>query len=268
MLTALRAAGSSSSLGTICRIVAPARVRRGAARSSNPSLTRMIHHALVGDRQGLRADTPRLLSAAACGETTVCRKPGCDRSTNEAPMDDSCLKTLNVGTGSSARPIAVRARPGGTPGLFWLGGFKSDMRGTKAEALDAWAGRNGRAMRPLRLFRPRRIGRDLHRRHHRPLAGGKRRGVSRAAASVRRSRSARPWAAGSRCCWRVSCAKQGDAGGPALAGLVLIAPAVDFTEELMWKRMPPRDPAADRPTPASGRGRPPMTKAAIRSRAL
>ena len=34
-------------------------------------------------------------------------------------------------------------------------------------------------------------------------------------------------------------ANQGHAGGPALKGLVLIAPAVDFTEELMWKRMPP-----------------------------
>ena len=61
-------------------------------------------------------------------------------------MDDSCLKTLSVGTGPAARPIAVRARSGAAPGLFWLGGFKSDMRGTKAEALDAWAGRNGRAM--------------------------------------------------------------------------------------------------------------------------
>jgi pimeloyl-ACP methyl ester carboxylesterase len=34
-------------------------------------------------------------------------------------------------------------------------------------------------------------------------------------------------------------ARRADAGGPTLAGLVLIAPAVDFTEELMWKRMPP-----------------------------
>jgi pimeloyl-ACP methyl ester carboxylesterase len=53
---------------------------------------------------------------------------------------------LTVGTGGAARPIAVRARSGGAPGLFWLGGFKSDMRGTKAEALDAWAARQGRAM--------------------------------------------------------------------------------------------------------------------------
>src|SRR6201999_1540723 len=66
--------------------------------------------------------------------------------TRRGRMDDSCPKTLSVGTGPIARPIAVRARPGAAPGLFWLGGFKSDMRGTKAEALDDWAARNGRAM--------------------------------------------------------------------------------------------------------------------------
>ena len=31
------------------------------------------------------------------------------------------------------------------PGLMWLGGFKSDMGGTKAMALDAWAAEQGRA---------------------------------------------------------------------------------------------------------------------------
>ena len=61
-------------------------------------------------------------------------------------MTDSCLKSLDVGTGPAARRIAVRVREGGTPGVFWLGGFKSDMAGTKAVALDAWAAENGRAM--------------------------------------------------------------------------------------------------------------------------
>lgn len=42
--------------------------------------------------------------------------------------------------------IAVRRQPGETsPGLVWLGGFRSDMRGTKAEFLAGWASRNGRA---------------------------------------------------------------------------------------------------------------------------
>ena len=39
----------------------------------------------------------------------------------------------------------MRIRDGAAPGLFWLGGFKSDMQGTKAVALDRWAGENGRA---------------------------------------------------------------------------------------------------------------------------
>src|SRR5881296_1083863 len=60
-------------------------------------------------------------------------------------MNDVCLKFLAVGTGNGARRIAVRSRDGAAPGLFWLGGFKSDMKGTKADALDRWAGDNGRS---------------------------------------------------------------------------------------------------------------------------
>jgi hypothetical protein len=44
---------------------------------------------------------------------------------------------IDVGEGAAHRRIAVRARAGRPPGLFWLGGFNSDMRGTKALALDA-----------------------------------------------------------------------------------------------------------------------------------
>src|SRR5215207_7096603 len=52
---------------------------------------------------------------------------------------------IEVGEGSGCRRIAVRARAGSGPGLFWLGGFNSDMRGTKALALDEWAAEHGRA---------------------------------------------------------------------------------------------------------------------------
>jgi len=41
--------------------------------------------------------------------------------------------------------IAVRHRPGTTPGVVWLGGFRSDMMGTKAEKLHDWAARTGHA---------------------------------------------------------------------------------------------------------------------------
>ncbi|MFZ0845121.1 MAG: hypothetical protein WAM62_04955, partial [Pseudolabrys sp.] len=62
-------------------------------------------------------------------------------------MSEARLTSLKIE--SPARTIAVRARQGKqnnkSAGLFWLGGFKSDMGGTKAVALDAFAERQGRA---------------------------------------------------------------------------------------------------------------------------
>ena len=52
---------------------------------------------------------------------------------------------IEVGTARRAPDRACAARAGRAPGLFWLGGFNSDMRGTKALALDAWAAEHGRA---------------------------------------------------------------------------------------------------------------------------
>lgn len=45
--------------------------------------------------------------------------------------------------------LAYRYRPGRGPTIVFLPGYRSDMEGEKATALDAWAGREGRAM--LRL---------------------------------------------------------------------------------------------------------------------
>ena len=41
--------------------------------------------------------------------------------------------------------IAVRRRQGAAPGAVWLGGYLSDMAGTKAEAIDGWAAQGGHA---------------------------------------------------------------------------------------------------------------------------
>src|SRR6476619_5347570 len=152
-------------------------------------------------------------------------------------MDDCCLKFLEVGTGTASRSIAVRARPGASPGLVWLGGFKSDMKGTKAEALDAWAGRNGRAMVRFDYsghgesggsFAEGTIGRWLEESGavFRECCQGPQVAIGSSMGGWIALLLAQQWA------------RQGGAG-PTLAGLVLIAPAVDFTEELMWKRMPP-----------------------------
>ena len=57
---------------------------------------------------------------------------------------------LNVGSDQDVRSIAVLAREAtrtgtGLPGFVWLGGYRSDMTGSKAEALCQMAGRQGRA---------------------------------------------------------------------------------------------------------------------------
>ncbi|WP_108461884.1 alpha/beta hydrolase [Devosia naphthalenivorans] len=54
--------------------------------------------------------------------------------------------TISVGEGSAARPIAIMERSGNGPGLFWLGGFRSDMMGSKALALDALGAEQGLAV--------------------------------------------------------------------------------------------------------------------------
>ncbi len=60
-------------------------------------------------------------------------------------MAEARLKQLSVGESEEARAIAVLAREGKAPGLVWLGGFRSDMTGTKAEALDRYAAEKGLA---------------------------------------------------------------------------------------------------------------------------
>jgi pimeloyl-ACP methyl ester carboxylesterase len=60
-------------------------------------------------------------------------------------MNDNSLKLLEIGAESERRSIAVREHLGTAPGLFWLSGYKSDMKGTKAEALARWAEEAGRA---------------------------------------------------------------------------------------------------------------------------
>lgn len=47
--------------------------------------------------------------------------------------------------GPEGRRIAYETQPGQGPGVVFLGGFKSDMRGAKAEYLADWAAREGRA---------------------------------------------------------------------------------------------------------------------------
>lgn len=145
------------------------------------------------------------------------------------------VTSIAVGSGKDARPIAVRERKGTNPGLFWLSGFKSDMKGTKAEALDRWAGKEGRAC--LRfdysghgesggLFTDGTIGRWLEESIDVYLHFA--RGPQLIIGS-----SMGGWLA-----LLLARALTANKDAAAIAGMVLIAPAVDFTEELMWKQFP------------------------------
>jgi pimeloyl-ACP methyl ester carboxylesterase len=144
---------------------------------------------------------------------------------------------IEVGKDSAARRIAVRARPGGAPGLFWLSGFNSDMQGTKALALDAWAAEHGRACVRFDYsghglsggaFVDGTIGRWLEE----SIAVFEQFCVG---AQVVIGSSMGGWMALLLACELM---KRPRARAP-LAGLVLIAPAPDFTELLMWESFSP-----------------------------
>lgn len=53
---------------------------------------------------------------------------------------------ITVGEGADARKIAYLVQQGSSPGVLWLQGFMSDMVSTKATALSEWASRTGAAL--------------------------------------------------------------------------------------------------------------------------
>jgi pimeloyl-ACP methyl ester carboxylesterase len=144
------------------------------------------------------------------------------------------LKFIDVGAGSEARAIAVRTRDGAAPGLFWLGGFKSDMKGTKAEALARFAAGKDRGFV--------RFDYSGHGESRGDFADG----------TIGR------WLAESLAVFTACCRgpqvvigssmggwlalllarelRRAPAPAASIAAMVLIAPAADFTEELMWKK--------------------------------
>ncbi|MCX7312324.1 MAG: alpha/beta hydrolase [Hyphomicrobiales bacterium] len=151
-------------------------------------------------------------------------------------MVESVSQFIEAGSGAASRRIAALVRPGTSPGLFWMGGFKSDMGGTKAVALDDWAAAQGRAC--IRFdysghgassgdFADGTIGRWLE---------------DSVAAFEALARGPTVLVGSSMGGWLallLARTLKGRATAGSIAGMVLIAPAVDFTEELMWKRFPP-----------------------------
>src|SRR5712671_5249179 len=165
------------------------------------------------------------------------------RRTKVPPMTDSTAPEqepafFEVGAGDGRRRIAVRARAGGTPGLFWLSGFNSDMKGTKALALDAWAAEQMRACVRFDYSGHGESGGAF-------IDGTIGRWLEESVAVFDRFCEGPQVVIGSSMGgWMAlllarEIARRRGTGRASLAGLVLIAPAPDFTEELMWKDFSP-----------------------------
>jgi pimeloyl-ACP methyl ester carboxylesterase len=177
-------------------------------------------------------------------------------------MNDDGSQSIQVGAGAERRTVVARPLPGTSPGLFWLSGYNSDMKGTKAEALAGWAEAQGRAFVRFDYsghgesggaFVDGTIGRwvadslavfDACCRGPQILVGSSMGGwlaLLMVRALRRRPPPLPPPQAGEGSFMLPPPqAGEGGVGAPAsVAGMVLIAPAVDFTEELMWKRFTP-----------------------------
>jgi pimeloyl-ACP methyl ester carboxylesterase len=148
-------------------------------------------------------------------------------------MSDAVLKSLSVGAGGDSRDIAVLQRPGKAPGLVWLGGFKSDMAGTKALALDQWAGKKGYGCTRLDYSGHGRSGSTFQ-------DGSISRWLEESLAVIRHFTTGPQIIVGSSMggwlALLVARALRAAGEGERLAGMVLIAPAVDMTQDLMWNR--------------------------------
>jgi pimeloyl-ACP methyl ester carboxylesterase len=143
------------------------------------------------------------------------------------------LQFLDVGSGQETRRIALRHRAGRGPTVVWLGGFRSDMDSTKAAALDAWGERTGRAVLRFDYSGHGRSGGRFE-------DGTISRWLEEALAVIGAHGGERPILVGSSMGGWITllAAREAAALGAPFGGLVLIAPAADFTEALMWKNFP------------------------------
>lgn len=148
-------------------------------------------------------------------------------------MEREAPQWLEVGEGEDRRRLALLSQPGEGAPVVWLGGFRSDMRATKAEALAQWARETGRPFLRFDYAGHGESGGDFARwtlSHW----------LADALAVIEARCATRPILVGSSMGGWLALLAARRLLGTALApaGLVLIAPAVDFSEELMWAQMP------------------------------
>jgi pimeloyl-ACP methyl ester carboxylesterase len=136
--------------------------------------------------------------------------------------------------GFPARRLAFARQAGKEPTILWMGGFRSDMSSTKAMKLEEAAALEGRASL--------RFDYSAHGESSGDFATATlSQWLDDALHMIRENGGNKPVIVGSSMGgWLALRATQILAGeGRAPGGLVLIAPAVDFTEALMWAQFPP-----------------------------
>jgi pimeloyl-ACP methyl ester carboxylesterase len=154
----------------------------------------------------------------------------------KVPSDEP--QTLIVGDGGEKRSIAFRTarsrNPGGT-GLLWLSGFMSDMASTKAAAVAEWAAEHGLGST--------RFDYSGHGVSQGPFTDGTiGRWLEEAQAVFTRVTTGPQIIIGSSMGGHIALLllrrlmREQPSDAQRIKGLVLIAPAWDMTEELMWKR--------------------------------
>ena len=151
-------------------------------------------------------------------------------STFSAPR----AETITVGHGGQARDIAILARAAtrapNAPALLWLGGYRSDMSGTKALEMDALAAEKGLAAIRFDYSGHGASGGDFRK-------GTISRWLEEALAVVDHAAPPSLVLVGSSMggwiALRLAQELSRRGTGPRLAGMVLIAPAPDFTLDLI-----------------------------------
>jgi pimeloyl-ACP methyl ester carboxylesterase len=153
-------------------------------------------------------------------------------------MADSGIERLDlvVGNGADARRIAVERRSGAAPGLFWLGGFKSDMAGSKAMTLDRFGAARGLAVTRFDYSGHGSSGGDFN-------DGTITRWLEEARAVFDLTQADQIVVGSSMGGWLALLLARAllKDGRHRLKGMVLIAPAADFTQELMEKDFTPAE---------------------------
>jgi pimeloyl-ACP methyl ester carboxylesterase len=130
------------------------------------------------------------------------------------------------------RPIAVERRPGRAPGLFWLSGFRSDMTGSKATAVDEFGASHGLAVTRFDYSGHGQSGGDFNQ-------GTISRWLEEALAVFATTKGPQVVIGSSMGGWLALLLTRElrRQGSERVQGLVLIAPATDMTE-LMLAQMP------------------------------